>query len=449
MNTKNTPFNPLKPNLNSEYTYSRTLSYLDIFSAGYGFIVGAGIFTLLPFIIKYSGKRAWVAFIIGGIICILTGLSYSKLNSIFPTNDGEYAWILNIMNFDKDRNPDKLNKGIKWASNIIVWIIFFIGILSGATIVASQAYFVKDYIDFNKHLLIAILLAVPTLINIVGTKYTSIFNKTMMGVITSLFAVVFGLASFKGNLSEKLSNMPSTNNFQGTFVASFITIFLYNGFQSIIHLSEEAQDENDIPKGIMGTLIFGIFLYICFTLSVISLIGIKQGSQSKMPMIDALNTFFSSKTTNIVYLITIIALTNTLVIITLSRSRLLQKLSVRGLAPSLFKKISYKENFSNNLKVKTPINAIVAVAIITYLFTFIKKGSVEFLAQLTNISLFLIFIIVNLLVIIFYYKEKTVDEEKRNLKIKLLSGYPWYAILGAILTIIYLLNIGKLKYPPK
>ena len=75
------PYNPIKPELESEFKYSRTLSYLDIFSAGYGFIVGAGIFTLLPFILKYSGGFSWLVFIIGGIICILTGLSYSKLNS--------------------------------------------------------------------------------------------------------------------------------------------------------------------------------------------------------------------------------------------------------------------------------------------------------------------------------------------------------------------------------
>ena len=28
---------------------------------------------------------------------------------IFPTNDAEYAWILNVLNFDKSRDPKKIN----------------------------------------------------------------------------------------------------------------------------------------------------------------------------------------------------------------------------------------------------------------------------------------------------------------------------------------------------
>ena len=45
-------------------------------------MIGAGIFTLMPFIIKYGGKNAWMAFLIGGIISIMTGLSFANLTSI-------------------------------------------------------------------------------------------------------------------------------------------------------------------------------------------------------------------------------------------------------------------------------------------------------------------------------------------------------------------------------
>jgi APA family basic amino acid/polyamine antiporter len=456
------PYNPIKPDLESEFKYSRTLSYLDIFSAGYGFIVGAGIFTLLPFILKYSGGFSWLVFIIGGIICILTGLSYSKLNSFYPTNDAEYAWILNILNFDKDRDPTKIHPYIKYFANTIIWIIFFIGILSGATIVVSQAYFVKDYIDFNKPAMIAILLAIPTFINIIGTKYTTKFNKSIMVIITTLFVMVYGVAISKGSIKGKLELVPQSKNVNGIFTASFITIFIYNGYQSIVQLSEEAKQESDIPKGIMGTLCFAIVIYILFAISVIALIGVKGGSQSKMPMVDALGMAFNSKATNIIYIINIIALTNTILIITLSRSRLLQKLSVRNLAPSIFKKLDSfqnlikKESFdtgntSTETEITTPINSIIGVSLITFLFTFIKQGSIEYLAQLTNIFLFFIFIIVNALVIVFYYKPKNKDEEERerviNTNITYLGGYPWYAVLGLIITLAYLVNIDKLKFP--
>ena len=83
------------------------------------------------------------------------------------------------------------------------------------------------------------------------------------------------------------------------------------------------------------------------------------------------------------------------------------------------------------------------------MFTFIKKGSIEYLAQLTNVFLFIIFIIVNALVLIYHHKTKTKEELSREKKInsKFLSGYPWYSILGLVITLVYILNVQKLKYP--
>jgi hypothetical protein len=54
-------------------------------------------------------------------------------------------------------------------------------------------------------------------------------------------------------------------------------------------------------------------------------------------------------------------------------------------------------------------------------------------------------------VIVFYYKPKNKDEEERerniNKHITYLGGYPWYAVLGLIITLAYLVNIDKLKFP--
>ena len=61
------------------------------------YMIGAGIFTLLPFIIKYGGKILLMAFVFGGIISILTGLSFARLNYQYPVNDAEYSWFLKFL----------------------------------------------------------------------------------------------------------------------------------------------------------------------------------------------------------------------------------------------------------------------------------------------------------------------------------------------------------------
>ena len=84
-------------------TLQKAYSLSDITFAGFGYIVGAGIFTLLPFIIKYAKGNTWLAFVLGGVISILTGLSYAKLNLDLPSNDAEYSWITNAFTTKKDR----------------------------------------------------------------------------------------------------------------------------------------------------------------------------------------------------------------------------------------------------------------------------------------------------------------------------------------------------------
>ena len=80
----------------SDEKLSRRLNFNDMFFTGVSYMIGAGIFTLMPFIIRYGGKNAWLSFIVGGIISIMTGLSFARLNFEFPVNDAEYSWIREI-----------------------------------------------------------------------------------------------------------------------------------------------------------------------------------------------------------------------------------------------------------------------------------------------------------------------------------------------------------------
>ena len=454
-NNTNYPYsklNPINPELDKSKQYKRILNFTDLFSAGYSFIIGAGIFILLPLIITFSGGISWISFLIGCLICLFTGLSYSKLNMIFPTNDAEYAWILNVLNFDKSRDPKKINIIVKSIANIVIWIIFFIGIFTSATVLVCQSNFIKEYINLDKKLIISGLSIIPIVINIFGAKTTTHFNKAVILIISALFGVTLKYAITDGkHFNELISNeKPSLSMMKNLFNSSFVTLFLYNGFQSLVQLSEEAKNHEDIPKSLISSLLFSAILYSVFTISVIALLGAKAASKSKMSLVDALKVVLSNKKVNIINIIVIIILTNTVIIISLSRSRLLQKMSVRGIAPGIFKSLG-NENMKN--KETNPVNAIIGVGIITFLSTFIKEGAVETLASLTNIFILISFFMVNALMIVFYYKTKTVDEtEKQKMsdaKIPQLKGLPWYSIIGVIMSLGYLLKYPKLDIGKK
>ena len=441
--------------------YQRNLSLNDLLFVGLGFIIGAGIFSLLPFIIKYSKGISWMSFVIGGFICILTGMSYAKLNSIYSTNDAEYTWILKILNFKEDReNPSKI---LKYFANIVIWIVMAIGLFTGATIVVSQAEFIKQYFDLNKTLLISLLIAAPTIINLIGNKYTTLVNKTIMYIILTAFTLLYILAAKKGKHFNEVNFSPKSSDLEGLLKSSFITIFAYNGFQSVVQLSEETKNKNDVPKGILGSISITMIIYALIVISIISILGVKKASGTITPFGDAFDVFIPGNLDrDLVNMLAIIALTNTGLIVNLSRSRLLQKLAKRGIAPKFLGKLSSlkrlfgKETFVDENKQENdtiPIYSIIAVSVITFCLTFIKKGAIEYLAKITNGFIFIIFSVVNILTLVYHFKTKNKSEKEKedllNKEIPILKGFPWYAVLGLITSLFYLslsrkyLNIVK------
>ena len=78
----------------------------------------------------------------------------------------------------------------------------------------------------------------------------------------------------------------------------------------------------------------------------------------------------------------------------------------------------------------------------------VGKGVLELLTSASNMIAFFIFTSVNLLCIINYYKKKNTLETEGNSKSfnRFLKMYPWYSILGTIISFIFLvLSPGYMK----
>ena len=60
---------------------------------GIGGMVGGGIFSVLGLSVQISGSGAYLSFILGGIISLLTGYSYAKLAVKFPYRGGTVEYL--------------------------------------------------------------------------------------------------------------------------------------------------------------------------------------------------------------------------------------------------------------------------------------------------------------------------------------------------------------------
>lgn len=431
-------------------TLQKTYSLTDITFAGFGYIVGAGIFTLLPFIIKYAKGNTWLAFLLGGIISILTGLSYAKLNLDLPSNDAEYTWITDAFTTKKDR--EEKNTKYKWVerfARVVIYSVMALGIAMNAAVALSIVDLLRPYVpQISTMILSFIVILLPSLVNIASAKYTASLNTgiTTLTVLGLLIVIFLGLFNGK-NMSENTVFPIPGNNFN-LLHGVFITIFAFNGFQSLVQMSEEAKNKSDIPKGMIGSAGLAMIFYILIAIAVVSLFGVKKASSSVSPIVDAFGISFGKNALNIVNVLAIITMSSTLLLSTMSRSRLLKKLADLDLAPKFLSKLT--ETIQNN---KMPVNSVAVVSLLSYALTFVKGNALETVANLANTIAFFIFTCVNIAVIYKHHKkDNDVEKEDNNdtdkeelepLLQKFKNAYPTYAILGAICTSVLFFNSPK------
>jgi amino acid transporter len=74
-------------------TNKEKLSLKEVIAMGIGGMVGGGIFSVLGLAIAQAGHAAPIAFAIGGLVAMLTGLSYARLGLAFQSSGGSFTFL--------------------------------------------------------------------------------------------------------------------------------------------------------------------------------------------------------------------------------------------------------------------------------------------------------------------------------------------------------------------
>ena len=73
-------------------TLTRGLGLFDITMIGVGAMIGAGIFALTGPAAGRAGPALLLAFLLNGLVALLTASSYAELGAAFPGAGGGYSW---------------------------------------------------------------------------------------------------------------------------------------------------------------------------------------------------------------------------------------------------------------------------------------------------------------------------------------------------------------------
>ncbi len=386
----------------------RALSLFQVTVCGVGIILGAGIYALVGLGAGYAGPALWLSFLISGVIAAFTALSYAELSSIFREDAGEYDYVNKTMG--------------KTTAIITGLIVLFLGIFTAATVsLAFGGYFNKLLGTPILITGIGLLLAM-TLINYMGIKESAIMNLIFTAIEAAglLIIIVLGIKHLG---SVNLLEMP--NGMQGVFQATALIFFAYIGFEAVVKFAEETKNpEKNIPRGVLLSLLFSTIVYVLVAIAAVSIMPWFDLSVSQAPLADVAAVSLGVYAFILLGVIALFSTANTVLMDLVTVSRMAYGIAVKKALPNFLTKV--------HGKTKTPHVAIFTVFIITVCLMFIKD--LEKVANIADLLLFLVFILVNIAVIVYRYKRPNV---KRPFKMPLNIGkFPVLALFGLLTSIM-------------
>ena len=394
-----------------EAQLSRQLGLMDLVGMGVGGVVGSGIFILFGTILRLAGKSSFLALLLAAIPNILTAMAYAELSGMYQRNDVEFKSV-----------EDAFSKNI---ATVTLYILLMFMVFNTVTVLLFIGH-ALDFLSVDAFTITLPVLFILSIINYVGIK-TSKSITNIMAVIEITLLLVVSLVAVHAWKPSRIISFPKTNSKQASFwLASFLALFLFTGYDSVVKFSDETKDPaNTVPRAMILTIVIVTILYLAIALSTTSIDSVNTAS----PVRGLYEALINKNTGWIVAVLGMFIVVNTAFIGVISMSRFVYGLSKDGELPSFLDDV--------NERFQTPHNAIIAVFVAFSIALLVYNP--EKTAAISNIFFMVFMIVMMLNVIILRVRH---PEKKRPFNI---TGMPILMVCGILLCCMYIC-IGTYKF---
>jgi amino acid transporter len=237
---------------------NKQIGLIAAIAIGIGGMVGGGIFAVLGLAVSLAKGATPVAFLLAGIVALITSYSYAKLSLTFPDRGGTVKFI--NQGFGKSVFSGGLNN-ILWVSYIIMLSLYSSAFGSYAPNLLSLTN--SRIIDF--HIYSSVIILFATLINYYSLKVVGEIESlaVIVKLIILMAFIIIGLYGLPGN-SNLTQLSPHHWESAINLVTGGMVIFVaYEGFELIANAAPDIHNpEKNIPRAYYYSVIFVILLYI-------------------------------------------------------------------------------------------------------------------------------------------------------------------------------------------
>jgi amino acid transporter len=248
-------------------TETKQVGYREATAIGIGGMVGGGIFAVLGLSVDLAHGGAPVAFLVAGIVALVTAYSYARLSVAFPSQGGTVAFL------DRAFGPGL----ITGSANILLWISYMVMLSLYAYAFGSYgaSLFAPEWHGLWKHILISASVVGITGLNLLSTRLISRAEDWVV-VIKIAILVVFIVVGMQSVEWARLAVSAWSPPLQ--LVAGGMIIFLaYEGFELIANTARDVRDPaTTLPRAFYSAVGFVIVLYLLVAVVVVGTLSLDR-----------------------------------------------------------------------------------------------------------------------------------------------------------------------------
>ena len=231
----------------------KQVGYLEATAIGIGGMVGGGIFAVLGLSVELAHGGAPAAFLVAGLIALVTARSYAHLSVAFPSQGGTVAFL------DRAFGAGQMTG----AANILLWISYMVMLSLYAYAFGSYgaSLFPPEWHGVWKHALISASVIGITGLNLLSARLIGKAEDWMVLIKLAILAL-FIAAGLPGVDGARLAVSEWSTPLH--LVAGGMIIFLaYEGFELIANTARDVRNPaTTLPRAFYTAVGFVIVLYV-------------------------------------------------------------------------------------------------------------------------------------------------------------------------------------------
>ncbi|MBK1782777.1 APC family permease [Prauserella cavernicola] len=380
--------------------FVRVLGRLDIVALAFGAMIGFGWIVLTGGFLEDAGSLgSALAFVLGGTVVALVGLTYAELVSAMPSAGGEHNYALRALG----SRPAFVTS---WTLVLgYVSVVAFEAVALPQTLLylipdlpAGRLWSIAGYDVHLTWVAVGVVGAIViTVLNYVGVRPAAVF-QTVAVLFLLAVGVLLTLGAFVGGSVANMQPLFS-GGVSGVLVVLVATPFLFVGFDVIPQSAEEI----NLPPRRIGTLLLvsvllAIAWYVMIMLTVGAGLGHGERADAELPTADAMASLWNSPAMGTVLVLGGIAgIVTSWNAFLIGASRLLFAMATSGMLPRWFARL--------HPRFGTPSNAVLFVGGLSMLAPLFGEQMLTWLVDAGSLSIIAAYLMVALCFLVLRARE--------------------------------------------